>query len=122
MARSTFTIAMFCLVALLSRSSNGFTTSLAPLLTARLRLGSPPGSKSTSTNIAPSSPSSDVDIVSNTKLGARVVSSSSNKIKPMAAQKKFQFEYDDIRMLSGCKRECLELVYAKSMDRGFASA
>lgn len=43
------------------------------------------------------------------------------KAKPAAAQG-FKFEYEDVRLLSDCKSECLELIYARSMDRGFASA
>lgn len=110
MTRSSITIAFFCLVALLSsRTSSGFTISLAPLLTtARLGLG-PWRSNYVKNFSAPSS--SEVKA----KAGGLVT-----KVKPSVQN--FKFEYDDIRMLSDCKSECMELIYAKSLDRGFSSA
>ena len=33
---------------------------------------------------------------------------------------KFKFEYTDAHMISDCKSEIMEYVYAKSLDRGFA--
>mmetsp|Transcript_20217 Transcript_20217/g.32795 ORF Transcript_20217/g.32795 Transcript_20217/m.32795 type:complete len:118 (-) Transcript_20217:641-994(-) len=117
MTPSSANIALLCLVALLSRSCSGFTISLAPLLTARLGLG--PWGKTYVENF--SSPVSNQDSSSpkespNVKANVGV----SSKAKPTAEN--FKFDYDDIRMISGCKSECLELIYAKSMDRGFVSA
>ena len=109
MARSSITIALFCLVALLSRTSTGFTISLAPLLTTRLGLG--PWRSNYVKNFSAPVQSSEVK-------RARV--ETPKIVKP--AVDNFKFEYDDIRMLSDCKSECLELIYAKSLDRGFASA
>lgn len=116
MTRSSVSIALVCLVALLSRSSvSGFTISLAPLLAAsRIGLG-PWGSNYVNNFSSPASSSS-----SEVKTQKKAIVGGATEKKP--AVQNFKFEYDDIRMLSGCKSECLELIYAKSMDRGFASA
>ena len=115
MTRSNISIAMFCLVALLSRTSNAFTISLAPLLTARLRLG-PWGSNYAKNFSASSSPIVPLSAEAS-KMKAKVELS---QVKPSVQN--FKFEYDDCRMISGCKSECLELIYARSMDRGFTTA
>ena len=109
---------LFVIVLLSSRPSTGFTISLAPLLTARLGLG-PWGNNYVNnfSSEAPSTRSSDTSVMqplSERKKKAVVVERPSSSA--------FKFDIEDIRILSGCKSECLELIYAKSMDRGFVSA
>mmetsp|Transcript_38278 Transcript_38278/g.92340 ORF Transcript_38278/g.92340 Transcript_38278/m.92340 type:complete len:114 (-) Transcript_38278:233-574(-) len=113
MSRSSVTIALFCLVALLSRTSTAFTISLAPLLTTRLVQWRSNYANNFSAP-APASTSAGPASASKVKAGAMP------KVKP--AVQNFKFDYEDIRMLSDCKSECMELIYAKSLDRGFASA
>mmetsp|Transcript_26981 Transcript_26981/g.46005 ORF Transcript_26981/g.46005 Transcript_26981/m.46005 type:complete len:121 (+) Transcript_26981:89-451(+) len=120
MARSFVVLPLFCMVAFLSRTSNSFTISLAPLLAARLGLGLGPW-RSNYVNNFSATPS----LSTNTDSSSAVMSQVKTKVgaaKSKPAVENFKFEYDDIRMLSGCKSECLELIYAKSMDRGFTSA
>lgn len=110
---------LFVIVLLSSRPSTGFTISLAPLLTARLGLG-PWGNNYVNnfSSEAPSTRSSDTTVkqpLSERKKKAVVV-------KRPSSSSAFKFDIEDIRILSGCKSECLELIYAKSMDRGFVSA
>ena len=112
MARSSG-IALFFLVALLSRTSSGFTISLAPLLTARLGLGL--WGSSYVNNFSAQSPPASNSHVKSSEAKTRAVPI----VRP--AVENFKFEYDDVRMLSDCKSECMELIYAKSMDRGFPS-
>jgi len=110
MTRSSTTLALFCLVNLL-RTGIGFTISLAPLLTS---LG-PWGSKYVDNFSALSSPPSTKPMTQSTE-------SSKMNMKSGATQNFFKFEDEDCRMISGCKSECLELIYARSLERGFESA
>mmetsp|Transcript_48174 Transcript_48174/g.102475 ORF Transcript_48174/g.102475 Transcript_48174/m.102475 type:complete len:130 (-) Transcript_48174:275-664(-) len=129
MARSSVSIALFYLVSILSRTASGFTISLAPLLTARLGLGRF-GSNYVSNFSSPVSVDSSAALPGTRDASKPAVerlrfdaSKPVELTKPPVQQFKFEsFEYDDIRMLSGCKSECLELIYARSMDRGFSSA
>ncbi|KAL7540015.1 hypothetical protein ACHAWF_006569 [Thalassiosira exigua] len=105
MAPSSVSSVLFLLVAALAQTSNGFTISLAPLLTTRLGLG-PWGSNSVGNFPSPSSSSPSAQPVNQV-----------TKAKPEVQN--FKFEYDDIRMISHAKSEALELIYAKSLDRGF---
>ena len=110
---------LFVIVLLSSRPGTSFTISLAPLLTARLGLG-PWGNNYVNnfSSEAPSTRSSDTTVkqpLSERKKKAVVV-------KRPSSSSAFKFDIEDIRILSGCKSECLELIYAKSMDRGFVSA
>ena len=111
---------LFVIILLSSRPSTGFTISLAPLLTARLGLG-PWGSNYVNnfSSEAPSTRSSDTSVMqplSERKKKKAVV------VERPSSSSAFKFDIEDIRILSGCKSECLELIYAKSMDRGFVSA
>lgn len=116
MARSPVSsVALLCLVvvALSSRRASAFTISLAPLLTARLGLA-PFGSSYVASFQAPRSAS--------TGAAALAPTSSAKPSSTPSSARQFKFEYDDIRMLSGCKSECMELIYARSLDRGFGDA
>ena len=111
---------LFVIVLLSSRPSTSFTISLAPLLTARLGLG-PWGNNYVNnfSSEAPSTRSSDTSVIqplSERKKKKAVV------VERPSSSSAFKFDIEDIRILSGCKSECLELIYAKSMDRGFVSA
>jgi hypothetical protein len=101
-------IAALLVLAMVVNDTFAFTISLVPLLT---RLG-PFGSHFTNqfSQAAPSSilsPPSDV-------IG-RPTTPQSSVVKP----RKFKFEYMDAHMISDCKSEIMEYVYAKSLDRGF---
>ena len=109
---SSITIALLCVIVLLSsQPSTCFTISLAPLLTARLGLG--PWGSNYVNNFSSEAPSI------RSSSDSSVMQSPSSEAKKKAVT--FKFDIEDIRILSGCKSECLELIYAKSMDRGFAS-
>jgi len=118
MARSTISIAFFCLVVLLLRTSNGFTISLAPLLTTRLGLG--PWGNNYVKNFSASPSRSTSRLVPSTEASETKTKVGSSQVKPCVQN--FKFEYDDCRMISGCKSECLELIYARSLGRGFTTA
>ena len=81
---------------------DGFTISLAPLLTARLGLGL-------------------VNNYVNNFQSSSPIQPASSPAAPVMKQS-FKFQMDDVKMLSECKSECLELVYSRSMDRAFATA
>ncbi|KAL7457588.1 hypothetical protein ACHAWC_009413 [Mediolabrus comicus] len=90
-------------------TTQSFTMSMVPLLA---RLG-PFRNHYVSPSPVAEDPSLEADERSNV-----VATPKTSVIKP--ATKKFKFEYTDAHMISDCKSEIMEYVYAKSLDRGFA--
>merc|ERR1712194_650397 len=99
MTHSSVTLAWFCLFALLSRTTTGFTISLAPLLTAHFGLSS--WRSNYVNNFSAPAPRSSME-------SSGAMSTTEVHTKPVVDS--FKFEYEDIQMLSNCKKECLELV------------
>ena len=89
-------------------ATQAFTLTMAPLLTRLGHFGS---------QVSPASPVVDPSLEADERNGA-VAPPKTSVIKP--ATKKFKFEYTDAHMISDCKSEIMEYVYAKSLDRGFA--
>ena len=118
MTRIFATLLMITMIVI---DTQAFTISMVPLLT---RLG-PFGNHYDVNQFSQMSPSSPVvdsslederhDDVLTTRPAA--ASAKTSVIKPT---KKFKFEYTDAHMISDCKSEIMEYVYAKSLDRGFA--
>jgi len=106
---------------LIMATTQAFTISMVPLLT---RLG-PFGNHYVNqfSQMSPSSPVVDPSLLEADErhdvLASRpavVATPKTSVIKPT----KFKFEYTDAHMISDCKSEIMEYVYAKSLDRGFA--
>ena len=112
--------ATLLMIVMLVIDTQAFTISMVPLLT---RLG-PFGNHYVNqfSQISPSSPVADPSLEADERhdvLTSRpaVVATPKTSAKPT---KKFKFEYTDAHMISDCKSEIMEYVYAKSLDRGFA--
>ncbi len=102
---------------LIMATTQAFTISMVPLLT---RLG--PFGNHYVNQFSQMSPVADPSLEADERhdvLTTRPAVGSTPKtsvIKPT----KFKFEYTDAHMISDCKSEIMEYVYAKSLDRGFA--
>jgi hypothetical protein len=99
--------ATLLMIAMIMIDTQAFTISMVPLLT---RLG--PFGNHYVDQFSQMSPTSPV-----VERNDAVAPPKTSVIKPT---KKFKFEYTDAHMISDCKSEIMEYVYAKSLDRGFA--
>lgn len=91
---STSFVALICITALLFRSSAAFTISLAPLLTSW----------------------GHTSKIANRVTGGEM--DSKNRVTEKAPSS-FQFTQNDVRLISDCKSNTIEYIFAKSLDRGF---
>ena len=101
--------ATLLMIAMIMIDTQAFTISMVPLLT---RLG-PFGNHYVDqfSQMSPTSPVVEIE------RNDAVAPPKTSAIEPT---KKFKFEYTDAHMISDCKSEIMEYVYAKSLDRGFA--
>jgi hypothetical protein len=104
-------VATLLIIAMAVMYTQAFTISMVPLLT---RLG-PFGKHYVNQFSQMSQPSLEAD-ERHEVLRPPVAAPKTSVIKPT----KFKFEYTDVHMISDCKSEIMEYVYAKSLDRGFA--
>lgn len=115
MTRIFATLLMITMIVI---DTQAFTISMVPLLT---RLG-PFGNHYVNqfSQMSPSSPVVDSSLEADERhddvLRPTAATPKTSVIKPT----KFKFEYTDAHMISDCKSEIMEYVYAKSLDRGFA--
>ena len=122
MTRIFATLLMIAIAMIMIDTTQAFTISMVPLLT---RLG-PFGNHYVNqfSQMSPSSPVVDPSLLEADKrhdvLTSRPAIGSTPKTLVIKPTKKFKFEYTDAHMISDCKSEIMEYVYAKSLDRGFA--
>ena len=102
--QSTSFVALICITALLFRSSAAFTLplSMAPLLTSWGR-----------------TPSKITNRVTEKEMGSKITNMVTGKEMPKQAPSSFQFTRNDVRLISDCKSNTIEYIFAKSLDRGF---